>query len=136
MLIRWLISAIGLAALKDEASSIARRAGNRTIVVGLLAVVWLTASGFALGALAVWLSHELGVVAACAIIAAALAAVGVAIQLALTLRARRKLRDGVRAPFAGLTAGTDSARGAGGDLSSVAAVAIVGYLLGRQLFRS
>ena len=93
MILRWLISAIGFAALKGEASSIARRAGRRAIVMALLALVWVTAGGFALGALAVWLSGELGVVAACAIVAAALAVIGLGVQLALVPGAKREAQS-------------------------------------------
>jgi hypothetical protein len=136
MILRWLISAIGLAALKGEASSIARRVGRRAIVVALLALVWVTAGGFALGALAVWLSGELGVIAACAIIAAGLAVIGLGIQLALVLGARRQAPSRFSVPLADLGA---NAKGTllpdGADLSSMALLGIIGYLLGRQLFR-
>jgi hypothetical protein len=90
MILRWLISAIGFAALKGEASTLARNVGRRAAVVVLLALVWVTAIGFALGSLTVWLSHEFGMVAACAIIAAGLAVIGLGVQLAVMLRARRK----------------------------------------------
>ena len=136
MILRWLISAIGFAALKGEASSIARRAGRRAIVMALLALIWVTAGGFALGALAVWLSGELGVVPACAIVAAALAVIGLGVQLALVLGARRKAQSGFSPPLADLASnGKGTLFPDGADLSSMALVGIVGYLLARQLFR-
>jgi hypothetical protein len=104
--------------------------------VAFLALVWVTAGGFALGALAVWLSGELGVVAACAIIAAGLAAIGLGIQLALVLGARRKAQSGLNLPLADLaSSGNGALFPDDADLSSMAFVGIVGYLLARQLFR-
>jgi hypothetical protein len=136
MILRWLISAIGFTALKGEASSIARRVGRRATLVALLALLWLTAFGLALAALTAWLSDELGVIAACAIMAAGLTVTGLAIQLALVLGNGRKPQSGFNFPIPGLTANPDGAPGAeGANLGSMAVVAIAGYLLGRQLFR-
>ena len=136
MILRWLISAIGLAALKGEASTLARGVGRRAAVVALLAVVWMTAIGFALGSLAVWLSHELGVVAACAIIAAGLAVIGLGVQLAVVLSARRKPSSGFKSPLGDMGSnGLGAAFPGGTNVSAMAVVAIAGYLLGRQLFR-
>lgn len=136
MILRWLISAIGFAALKGEASTLARNVGRRAAVVVLLAAIWVAAIGFALGSLTVWLSHEFGMVAACAIIAAGLAVIGLGVHLAVMLSARRKPSGGFKFPL-----GETSLNGIGGALpggtnvSAMAVVAIAGYLLGRQLFR-
>lgn len=136
MILRWLISAIGLAALRGEASTLARGVGRRAAVVALLAVVWMTAIGFALGSLAVWLSHELGVVAACAIVAAGLAVIGLGVQLAVVLSGRRKPSDGIKFPLGEIgSSGIGTPLPGGTNLSAMAVVAIAGYLLGRQLFR-
>lgn len=136
MILRWLISAIGFAALKGEASKLARGVGRRAAIVVLLALVWMTAIGFALGSLTAWLSHELGVVAACAIIAAGLAVIGLGVQLALMLSARRKPSGGFKSPLGEIGSnGIGAPLPGGATLSAIAVVAIAGYLLGRQLFR-
>ena len=136
MILRWLISAIGFAALKGEASALARGVGRRATVVALLAAIWVTSFGFALGSLAVWLSHELGVVAACAIIAAGLAVIGLGVQLAVVLSARRKPSGGFKSSLGEIGSnGIGAALPGGTNVSAMAVVAIAGYLLGRQLFR-
>ena len=136
MILRWLISAIGLAALKSEASTLARNVGRRAAVVVLLAAIWVAAIGFALGSLAVWLSHEFGVVAACGIIATGLAVIGLGVQLAMILRARRKPSRGFKFPPGEIGSnGIGTPFPGGANLSAMAVVAIAGYLLSRQLFR-
>jgi hypothetical protein len=136
MILRWLISAIGFAALKGEALAVARNVGRHATLVALLALVWLASLGFALGSLAVWLSHELGVVAACAIIAAGLAVIGLGIQLALMLSARRKPSGGFKSPLGEIASnGIGAALPGGANVGAMAVVAIAGYLLGRQLLR-
>ena len=136
MILRWLISAIGFAALKGEASTLVRNVGRRAALVTLLALVWTTAFGFALGSLAVWLSHEFGMVAACAIIAAGLAVIGLGVQLAVMLSARRKPSGGFKFPLGETSSnGMGTPLPGGANLSAMAVVVIAGYLLGRQLFR-
>ena len=136
MILRWLISAIGFAAIKGEATSIARRAGRGARVMALLALTWVTAFGFGLTALTVWLSAEVGVAAACAIVAGALAVIGLVVQVAMALRSQKKSEPGLSLPFPGLTASPDGAPSRDtSNLGAMAMVGIAGYLLGRQLFR-
>ena len=105
-------------------------------MVALLAAIWVASFGFALGSLAVWLSHELGVVAACAIMAAGLAVIGLGVQLAVVLSARRKPSGGFKSPLGEIGSnGIGAALPGGTNVSAMAVVAIAGYLLGRQLFR-
>ena len=97
--------------------------------------MWLAALAFAVAALAVWLSAELGVIAACAVIAGGLAVVGLTIQIGLMLGARRRVRR-MPKPLAGPSSGLGGSPDANiGGLGSLAVVAIAGYLLSRQLFR-
>ena len=136
MILRWLISAIGLAALKGEATSIARRASRGAMLAALLAAIWLTAFGLGLAALTVWLSVQVGVAAACAIVAGALAVIGLVAQVALALRSQKKSESGIGLPFSGLTANPDGTPNADtSNLGAMAVVGIAGYLLGRQLLR-
>jgi hypothetical protein len=136
MVLRRLISAIGFAALKGEAAKFARSVGRRAAIVMLLAAIWVAATGFALGSLTVWLSHELGTVAACAIIAAGLAAIGLGVQLAMILSARRKPSGGYKVPLGEtISNGNGTPLPVSANLSAMAVVALVGYVLGRQLIR-
>jgi hypothetical protein len=137
VILRWLISAIGFAALKGEVSSVARRVGNRALLVALLALLWVTAFGLALAALTVWLSALVGVAAACGIVATGVALVGLIILLVMIFGNRTESKAApVGLPFPGLTANPGGTpRIDGSSLGSMAVVAIAGYLLGRQLFR-
>jgi hypothetical protein len=129
-----LISAIGLTALRDEAAAAAQRAGKRTALYVLVAILWLVALGFLVAALTVWLAGLFGAVAACVIIAAALVVVGLAVQIGLMLTSRRRRRSEINLSLPGLSA-TGSATGTGSDIGALAVVAIVGWLLGRQMTR-
>lgn len=136
MLLRWLISTIGFAALKGEVAAMAGRAGRRGILYALAVLFWLSASGFVMAAGTVWLAGLLGTIAACAIVAAALALIGLGLQLGLALSAHRRRHVGITLPPTDLTppaAGAASQNG--GVLGSLAIVAIVGWLLGRRIIR-
>ena len=135
MILRWLISAIGFAAVKGEASSAAHRFGNRALLFALLALLWATAFGLALATLTVWLSSLVGVAAACGIAAAGVAIAGLIVQVAMIVGNRRD-RQSLNLPFPGLATNPDGTPPFdSASLGSMAVVAIAGYLLGRQLFR-
>jgi hypothetical protein len=126
MLLRWLISAIGFAALKDEIRRITRRA----ILATLAIVLWLIALGFGLAALTVWLATVLGPIAACGIIAGVFVVIALIIQIGLAVSKRKRP---AATPLAGVTAaGAMPELGAAG---AIVGVALVAYLLGRQFFR-
>ena len=127
-----LISMFGLAALKGEATAMAERAGKRAALYVLVAILWFAALGFLVAAFTIWLAGELGGLAACAIIAAGLAAVGLIVQVALAITARRRQRSQVNVSVPGFSA-TGTATGSGGDIGALAVVAVVGWLLGRQM---
>ncbi|HVY18637.1 MAG TPA: hypothetical protein VHA70_00980 [Bauldia sp.] len=127
MLFRWLISAIGFAALRDEL----RRAVRRTAVSLVALVLWCVALSFGLAALTVWLATVVGVIWALAIVAGAFALVAIIMQVSLAATARKRAPPA--APIAGLTAsGVLPELGIGGALVGAALVA---YLLARQLTR-
>jgi len=137
-MLHWLISAIGLAALKSEISAMAERAGRRAILYVLIVVLWLTALGFAVATFTIWLSGQLGAIAACGIIAAALAVLGLALQLGLTLSARRRSRPqppSIDMLLAELGKSAGGAATDAGPLGPLALVAVLGWLLGRQMGR-
>jgi hypothetical protein len=137
MLLRWLISAVGLATLKGEVSQAVGRATRRALLAAVIGILWLIAIGFAIAALAVWLSHVLGTAAACAIIAGGLAVIGLALQLVLALGGKRKPPPAAT-PFSAAGTATDATEGTpfeGQNLTSIALIGVIGYLIGRQIFR-
>ena len=136
MLLRWLISAVGFAALKGEVSGIVQRAAQRAVLMLMVLLLWLGAFSFALAALAVWLSSELGPIAAYGIIAGGFAVIGIAIQVGLAISARSRKRAAPKMSIPGFTTSADGTHTPDvANLGSMAIVAIAGYLLGRQIFR-
>ena len=134
MLLRWLISTIGVTTLKGELSAIMKRAGRRVLLGAIGLLLWLTALGFALATFVIWLATELGAIAACGIIAASLAVLGLAIQIVLTVSSSRRKK--AKSPLADLAAGINDGFGtSGGSLGSMVVVALAGYLLGRHISR-
>jgi hypothetical protein len=131
MLLRWLISTIGLAALKGEATAIARRAARRAMLFVVLMIVWLAAVGFAVAALTIWLAGMLGGLAACCILAGVLLLIGLALLLGISLSSRSRERVTANLGGAMPNLGTPDLT----TFASIAAIAVAGYLVGRQIFR-
>jgi len=128
-MLRWLVSTIGLAALKNEARAIARRVAVRSALFLFLALLWLGAIAFALVALTIWLAGLVGLIGACAIVAGALFVIGLILLLVLALTQRRHATPAEANPLAGLE---------GIELNgpvAIALIALTGYLVGRQFFR-
>jgi len=133
-MLRWLISTIGVTALKGEVSAMIKRASRRAALTAVAFLLWLVAFGFALAAFVVWLSAQLGGIAACAIVAGIFAVLGVVIQIGLAIGNRRPAQT--RSTLAGLAPGLEKELGVNaGSLGSMAVVALAGYLVGRRLFR-
>ena len=147
-----LLSALGVAAIRGEIASIVQRLRLRAILIALAVFLWLLAFAFALAAFAVWLSSELGAIAACAILAAAFAAAAIALHLWLRFMKRRSTplvaglsrslaplmqaandaRDSARA-----AAGADDPQGTpaaeAGSVGTLMVLAVLGYVMGRFL---
>jgi hypothetical protein len=135
-MLRWLISAIGFAALKGEVSAMVQRAAQRAVLMVIVLLLWLGAFSFALAALAVWLSSELGPIAAYGIIAGGFAVIGIAIQVGLAISARNRKKAAPKMSIPGFTTGADGTQTPDiANLGSMAVVAIAAFLLGRQIFR-
>lgn len=127
-----LISTLGLSALKGEATAMAERAGKRAALYIVAGILWLCVLGFLIAALTVWLVGEFGGIVACAIVAAVLAALALIVQVSLTMSARRRQRAQVNVSVPGFSA-SGTASGPGSDIGALAVVAVVGWLLGRQM---
>jgi hypothetical protein len=127
-----LLSLLGIAQLKAQLESLGRYAGAQAILVGSLAVLIVAAVGFALAALTVWLSEQWGPAAALAAVAGGLVVVALLLEVVIVLRKNARTKH-ARAFVA--DAPPDQAALGQAAFGSVAAVAILGYILGRQIMR-
>lgn len=131
-LLRWMIQAASLAALRGEVAAIARRTSRRAMLTAIAVLLWALVAGFLLAAFVVWLSGVLGPIWACAIVAAAFAAVA----LVLHLVAARMARDQPWVRFKAHVRELVEAAGQGaveeGAVGALAVIALVGYILGRS----
>jgi hypothetical protein len=83
----------------------------------------------------VWLTHVLGAAAACAIIAGGLAVIGLALQLVLAMSGKRKPPSASPFSATGRAPGTEGTPLEGQSLASIVLIGVLGYLVGRQIFR-
>ena len=131
-----LISTIGLTALKNDVTAAAERAGRRAGLFAVAGLLWLTAFGFLLTALAVWLTRLWGPIAAYAAVGGGLAVAALVVHLILTISARRKPQPAFpafNAGLSGLAPPPGVAAAPGGDIGALAVVAVLGWLLGRRM---
>lgn len=126
-----MLSAAGLAALRDEVAAVARRGRRRAILLAAAILLWLLAFGFTLASLTIWLAANMGAIAAFGSLAAAFAVIALVVQL-IAAAARRKPRSPLSAPTPG-AAKKDAQNG--NPLGAMAIFALAGYLIGRHLFR-
>jgi hypothetical protein len=146
-----LLSAMGLAAVKAEARRAAQNFGKQAAIAGATALLVLTAVGLALAALTVWLSGEVGTIWALLIVAGGLLVIAAVLQLVVRMGNRKPAtyrRAWTPPPSFTATAGdagvpppggvsfsatTGEAPPMGSVIGSAAVVAIVGFILARQL---
>ena len=102
-LLRWLIQATSLAALKGEAQAMARSAGIRAMLKAAAVVLWLLVAGFLLAAFTIWLSGIVGPIPACAIVAAAFALTALVLQLIGARMARHRPHWHLKTAFPALS---------------------------------
>jgi hypothetical protein len=137
-----LLSTFGLAAVKAEARAAAQKFGRQAAIAAATGLLVLTAIGLALAALTVWLAGEVGTIWALLIVAGGLLVVAAILQLVVRLSGRR--RPAYRAaqmpppgiagsPFGAAPAAGGEAPPPGSVIGSAAVVALVGFLLARQL---
>jgi hypothetical protein len=124
----WLISTLGLGALRGDLKTFGRYIGGQALILLALLTLAVIAAGFGLTAVTLWLTAQVGAAAAFAIVAAGLCVLAVGLQVVLTVRRRRRAsRPGVRM--------ADRLQSNEAAIGSIAALALVGYLLGRRLER-
>lgn len=131
---RWLRAALGLSGLWGIATDAIKHAGWRATLVSVVALLWLIALGFCLAGATVWLAAALGPAAALGIVAAAMLVAGLGVCLVLARDAKKARNQ----PLSSLMAEAKAAAAEDaeeisddGALQSIAALAFVGYVLGR-----
>ncbi len=122
-----LLTALGVARFKAHLEAWGRYAGVQALLISALVVLVVVAAGFAVAALTIWLSAQLGAAAAFAVVAAGLLALALLLQIVILVRKRKKARV---APLFG-----DGDRSDQVAFGSLAAIAVIGYLLGRRTER-
>jgi hypothetical protein len=132
-----LLGAIGLAALKAEI----RAAGKRAAVAAVSGLLLLTAVCFAIAALAVWLAGEIGAIWALLVIAGGFLVLALIVQGVARLTAGRpRYRPPPARPAPPIPPPVEPQQAnrtvpPGSEIGTVAIVALVGFLLARQMLR-
>jgi hypothetical protein len=133
-MLRSLITTVGLAAVTGQIAGAVRRASRRAGLAAAAGIMWLIAFAFGVAAFTVWLSDKLGVFWALTIVAGIFAVVGICLSVALALTANRQNQSSFQQQLAGMAApAAAGAAGTGSMLGSLAFLAVVGWLLGRQM---
>jgi hypothetical protein len=137
MALGHLLATLGLAALKVEARAIGRRLRVRIAAGAITGILLLTALGFGVAAFTAWLAGEIGVIAALLVVAGIMLLLALIVQVIARLALSRRSAAPPSRPVAerGDVASDTDAPSPGSELGSVAVVALVGYLLARQMSR-
>ncbi len=120
-----LISALGVARLTTYLQALGRYVGVQAVLIVSLLVLVALAAGFGVTALTIWLASELGAAAAFAAVAGGFLVVALLLQVAIALRRRRRRPS--------LSNGAEHSDQL--TFGSIAALAVIGYLLGRRFER-
>lgn len=121
-----LLSILGIAGLKSYVVSLGRYAGIQMGLVAALLVTLALAAGFGVAAITIWLASLWGAAVAFAVVGAGFFVAALLLEVVILLRRNR--RPGIVPPFKADMPGDQV-------LGTIAAMAIVGYLLGRRFMR-
>ena len=123
------LGAIGLAALKAEI----RAAGRRIAIAAISGLLLSAAACFALAACTVWLAGVIGTIWALLVMAALFLVLLLIVQGVARLALGRRRRPPPLSPAAAGEGPTEEAVPPGSEIGAVAIVALVGFLLARQM---
>jgi vacuolar-type H+-ATPase subunit I/STV1 len=128
---------IGVAIARGRAKAVIRNAIKQAVFASIVLGLLVLAFGFGLGCFAVWLSHEIGTVPALGYIALGFLVIAIIVYVIWRVSSQRPAPARRRSPIADAfderKAGQEPPPGSA--LGSLAVVALVGYLMGRQIFR-
>jgi hypothetical protein len=135
-----LLSALGFAAIKSQAQAAARTMGRRFAFAFATGLLTATAIGFGIGAFTVWLAGEIGTIWALLVVAGILLLLAVIVQVIGASLDKPRRRAAAYAPApprrADVSPDPDAAvPPPGSEVGAMAVVAVIGFLLARQLFR-
>jgi hypothetical protein len=125
-LLRLLMRAVGLAALKREAQAAARATAIRVGLTAAAAILWLLVLGYLLATFTIWLAGLVGPIYACLIVAAIFALIAVVLHLVAASIARRRHRWNFKAEMPNLE-GIDQT-----TLGALAIAALAGFFVGTR----
>ena len=121
------LSALGIGRLKSYLESLGRYAGIPAVLIGALLGMIVLALGFGVTALAIWLSSLWGAAIAFAVVGAGFLVAALLLEVIVMVRKNRRTK--IVPPYRADMASDQAAFG------SVAAMAIIGYILGRRIMR-
>jgi hypothetical protein len=98
-LLRLLIRAAGLAALKREATAAAKNTAIRVMLSVAAGILWLLVVGYLLATFTIWLSGLVGAIFACLIVAAIFAVIALILHLVAAGMKRQRHRFSLKAEF-------------------------------------
>lgn len=131
-LLRWLIQATSLVALKGEAAAMARAARTRAILKTIEIVFWIVVIGFAFGAFVTWLASVVGPLWACAIIAGVAAVVALILHLIGAYMSRHRPTIHLQSAFPALAQASREGLLDDAALGALALAALAGIFLGTR----
>jgi hypothetical protein len=123
-LFRLVMRAVGLAALKREATAAARATAIRVALTVVAGVLWLLVAGYLLATFTIWLAGIVGSIYACLIVAAIFALAAIVLHLVAASVARRRHRWNLKAEMPNLD-GIDQT-----TLGALAVAALAGFFVG------
>lgn len=130
-------ASVGVAIARSRARAAIRNAVKQAVFASIVLVLLVLAFGFGLGCFTVWLSHEIGTVPALGFIALGFLVIAIIVYVIWRVSGQQPAPARRRSPIADAfdekKAGHEPPPGSA--LGSLAMVALVGYLMGRQMFR-
>ena len=124
-----LISALGAARLKSHLEALGRYAGVQALLVLALVLLLALAAGFGVTAVTIWLSDQLGAAVGFLVVATGFLVLALVVQIVVMVRKQRHRRAARQPLF------SESERSDQAAFGSIAAFAVIGYLLGRRAER-
>ena len=127
-----ILSALGVVRLKNYLESVGRYAVIQIVLLAGMLLMIVMALGFGVTALTIWLTEQWGAPLAFAAVAAGFLLFAVVIQIIMTANKNARAKNEPTAKVSASAADVPPDQVAFG---SVAAMAVIGYILGRQLLR-
>jgi len=135
------VAEVGVRMARNEVKAAANRAAKNAAFAAALGVLAILAFGFALAAFTVWLAGEIGAVAALGYIALGFLGLAIIVYIIwrVSMGGEQRRRQPAPSPLSAAPdaepPGTGQEPPPGSALGSLGVVALVGFLMARQIFR-